>query len=143
MTSIDKANQLLANLEYIGRFCRNNDSALNRKLFADCEQLVESAKCISKISNEFVFEGVHESGFTQFLRVLTAYTDQMVGQIKAKNKLDRDILRLFKLILGYRDWVLEIHEELKKDTTSSRITNKQSLVKNTSQSFRTLYNLIR
>ena len=143
MTDNDKISQLLANCGYIKRFCRNNESAPNRKLSVDCEQLAESAKLISKISNGFVFKGLRENGFTQFLRVITAYTDLMVGQIKAKNRVDHDLLRLFKLIFGYRDWLLEINEELKKDATGSRITNGQLFVKNTSKGSRVLYNLIR
>lgn len=142
-TSLDKmCDELVANCGRIREFCLQNESDQNKQLIDDCKKLVGSAKFVVEIADEYKFETLTSNGFTQFLRIAAVYTGQIVGQLKAKNKVEDDFLRLFRLFFFLGDSLANIHNKLKEEkdafygTDSSR---RHFMIKEQDMSRREIY----
>ena len=125
-----KLNKLFSNCDFIKNFCLSKKCEENAKLIECCDKLIKSARLVDEIANDYIlFEDVPENGFILFLRVITSFSDQIVNQIKNKNKIDPDILRLAKLIFLYDEWLMDIYGRLKKEANdSSNEKNNQNLM---------------
>ena len=132
-----KLDKLVLNLDLVSNHCSTNQSEGNGKLIEYCERLIKSARFVDQIAydDDFMFEGMPENGFVLYLRVITSYTDQIVNQIKTKNKIDFDFIKLFTLVFLYEKWLIETYNVLKmeaKDELNGSLnekTNKSLMLK--------------
>lgn len=129
-----KIEQLIFNCEYIKKYCLNNKGELNSTLFKKCDQLLKSATFFNKIAYEFIYEEIPSNGFLTYLRLVQSYTDLIITQIKTKNRIDLNLIKLFKLIFFYSDWLLDTYNCLKKENSIDNFQvstkNNQSFMKN-------------
>ena len=143
-------NNLIFNCEYIRKYCLNNKCDENARLNKDCEQLLECAKFVDQIADDFTLEGIPSNGFFIFLRLLTSYTNEIVHQIKTKNRIDPKFISLLHVIFLYKDWLLKTYELLKnemepKRNVNSKVVNKSSqhlLSEKLDSSSRLIYDVI-
>lgn len=110
-------DKIISNLELIIKFCANNKSFETDDISAKCSQLIEFAKFMDKICGDYNFENLPANGFMTFNRFLSAFTDQLVVQIKSKNRFDSDFIKLFGMVFTYKEWLLSTYEILKEEET--------------------------
>lgn len=124
-----KIDQLLSNLDLIKEHClRNEQCEANEHLAADCDELRKSVQTINKMANEFIyFDALQENGFFAFLAIKTAYTNEMMRQLKNEKRIKTDLIELFKGMFLYRDFLMDLYEELKSEESrfeKSEVTNQ-------------------
>lgn len=111
-------DQMMADCEYIRRFCSEGDKAatgLKIQLFEDSERLLKSAKFIHRVAPEFFFEGLPQNGFVTFLRIATAFTSKIVSQIEENRKVDPELLKIFAILFDCDAWLVDVYHDLKKE----------------------------
>ena len=120
-------DQLIANVKVIKAFCSENECDANAKFGRECDRMLQSAKFFHTIAPEFFLADLTENGFVTVIRIATAYTDQIVRQIRTKNRIHPHFMRLFKLFSACLDSLPEIYEDLKseqkEDASNSRVSN--------------------
>ena len=115
-------DQLLFNLDRIKGYARaENQCEDNEQLAADCENLSNSVQLISRAANEYiVFDALPENGFFMFLDIMAVYTGDMVKQIENQKQIKPDPIVMFRLFLLYKDFLLDLYEDLKCERNSKK-----------------------
>ena len=120
-------DQLIVNVDLIRAFCSENECEANAKFGSECDRMLQSAKFFHTIAPEFFLADLTENGAATLMRVATAYTDQVVRQIRTKNRIHPHFRLLFKLFSACLDGLPEIYEDLKseqkEDARNSRVSN--------------------
>lgn len=120
-------DHMIANVGHIMAFCQENECEANAKFERTCAQILQSARFIYKIAGEFFLGDLTENGFVTFLRLFSAYTNQIVQQIRTENRIDPDFMTFFKLFPIYSDILHETYVDLKSereaDARNSQVSN--------------------
>lgn len=118
-----KLDQLISHCDFIVEHCSSAGSSVRadvgKQLASDCKQLVDSAKLIDTIAVEYKFEDLSTNGFAVYLQLVSAYTE-LIGQQIKRNELNFELVKMFKLIFLYRDGLLQIYEDLKKERQNGK-----------------------
>ena len=105
-------DRLAKNCDYIAIFCAKNQDDFHRSVLSNCETLSKSAELIELFAYDYTFKDIPRNGFVSALKILTAYTGEIVEQIKSKNKIDPNFIRICKIVTEYKTKILETREFL-------------------------------
>ena len=116
---------ITANVDFINRFCSENECKENTKFGNNLDRLLESVRFFHKIADEYFFADLTENGIIAYVRIATIYTDLVVKQIRTKNRIDPDFLVLFKLFNTLLNALPDIYEDLKseQEENNSQVSN--------------------
>lgn len=124
-----KLDKLIANCDYIKKHCNHFQSNYDDKLIEKFDDLLQASRFIDEIAGQFCTENFTLNGFVLYNRIVTSYTDQLVKQVKTKNKLDSNFLKILTLIFKYKDWLIDTYETiLNEEKVNNNEIQKEKLL---------------
>lgn len=106
-------DQLLSDCDYIQRHWSDQSDEASKRRVRQIDQLIEDAKFVDKVADEFLLGALPQNGFLTFLAIVSVFASEMVRQIKNGKRIDRDLFKLFDGLSMYRDFLLDLYGRLK------------------------------